>query len=68
MLKADFPRKKANALVPEQVEKNNALAEKYNRFGYFPFVVVLDKDGKVLGETGYQHISVAAYIKLLDSF
>src|SRR5680860_1025952 len=54
MLKADFPRKKAHKLSDEQQEKNNQLAEKYNLQGYFPFVVVLNKDGKVLGTTGYK--------------
>lgn len=68
MLLADFPRKKENTLSPEQQVKNNKLAEKYNRDGYFPFVVVLDKDGKVLGETGYKKMSVVEYIKLLESF
>lgn len=68
MLKADFPRKKANTLSEEQQEKNNKLFEKYNSNGYFPFVVVLDKDGKVLGETGYLKKTPAAYIKLLESF
>ena len=41
MLKADFPRKRANKLNSEQQEKNNKLAEIYNQKGYFPFVVVL---------------------------
>ena len=68
MLLADFPRKKQNMLPPEQKSKNEQLAETYNRNGYFPLVVVLDKDGKVLGETGYRNISVKEYINLLESF
>lgn len=68
MLQADFPRKKVNALSAEQQEKNNKLAEKYNGSGYFPYVVVLDKEGKVLGETGYKKTTVAEYIKILESF
>ncbi len=68
MLKADFPRKKQNALSPDQQEHNEGLAEKYNRDGYFPFVVVLDGSGKVLGESGYKKISPAEYIILLTSF
>ena len=58
MLKADFPRKNKNTLSPEQQEKNNKLAEMYNSNGYFPFVVVLDKSGKVLGQAGYQKSEV----------
>lgn len=68
MLKVDFPRKKKNYLSSEQQEKNNTLAESYNKNGYFPFVVVMDKDGKVLGETDYKKIPVSDYIKLLTSF
>ena len=68
MLLADFPRKKQNMPPPEQKSKNEQLAETYNRNGYFPLVVVLDKDGKVLGETGYRNISVKEYINLLESF
>ncbi len=67
MLKADFPRNGKNALEPEQQEKNNKLAETYNKEGYFPLVVVLNKDGKVLGKTGYKHISPEEYIKTLNS-
>lgn len=68
MLLADFPRKKQNMLPVEQQEKNQQLAETYNYNGYFPLVVVLDKDGKVLGQTGYKKISVKEYINLLESF
>lgn len=68
MLKADFPRKKQNALEPEQQARNAKLAEMYNQNGYFPFVVVLDKTGKVLGETGYKKITPQEYINLLTSF
>lgn len=68
MLQADFPRKKINSLPDEQQQKNNQLAEKYNKQGYFPFVVILDKEGNVLGEAGYEKMSPSAYIKKLESF
>lgn len=68
MLQADFPRKKMNALPDEQQQKNNQLAEKYNKQGYFPFVVVLDKEGNVLGEAGYEKTTPTAYIDKLESF
>ncbi len=67
MLQADFPRKKKNAL-PEALQKhNNALAERYNPNGIFPFVAVLDSNGKLLGETGYKKISPSEYISLINS-
>jgi len=68
MLLADFPKRKQNKLTEEQQEKNNQLAEKYNRSGYFPLVVVLDQNGKVLGETGYNKMNATEYIDLLASY
>jgi len=68
MLQADFPRKKSNKLEKTQQEKNNNLAEKYNKQGFFPHVVVLNKQGYVLGRTGYKKVSPSDYIKLLSSF
>jgi len=68
MLQADFPKRKKNALSEQQQTHNNELAEKYNRNGYFPYVLVLDADGTVLGATGYKKISPSDYIKLLESF
>jgi len=68
MLQADFPKKKKNALTVEQQEKNNTLAEKYNKQGVFPFVVILDKNGKILGETGYKKITPSEYIKHIETF
>ena len=68
LLEADFPKRKKNALTEALQNHNNALAEKYNKQGIFPFVVVLDKNGHVLGETGYKKITPADYIKNLESF
>jgi len=68
MLEADFPRKKKNTLPENQQKKNNALAEKYNPRGIFPFVVILNSEGKVLGETGYMKTSPNQYILHLESF
>jgi len=66
--KADFPKKKANQLSKELEESNNKLAEKYNKNGSFPLVVLLDKKGKVIGMTGFKNVSAAEYIKLIHSF
>lgn len=68
MLKADFPKKKGNALPFEQQEKNKALAAQYNQNGYFPYVVVMNKDGKVMGTTSYKKMDATEYIQLLESF
>jgi thioredoxin-related protein len=68
LVKADFPKSKKNALDPIQQEKNSKLAETYNKNGYFPFVVVLDKSGKVLGSLGYKKVKPTEFINILNSF
>jgi thioredoxin-related protein len=68
MLQADFPRKKNNALSETQAKANAKLAETYNKSGIFPFVVILDHKGKVLGETGYKKTTPKAYIEEINSF
>tara|TARA_R100001369_G_scaffold92866_1_gene140665 strand:+ start:36636 stop:37073 length:438 start_codon:yes stop_codon:yes gene_type:complete len=68
MLKADFPKRNKNALSKEQQDRNNALAEKYNKNGYFPFVVVLNAKGEVKGTTGYKKMAPAQFQKLLSSY
>ena len=67
MLQADFPRKKKNALSKEQQNANAKLFETYNKKGFFPLVVVLDKSGNVLGETGYKKTTPESYIKELNA-
>jgi thioredoxin-related protein len=68
MLQADFPRKKKNTLSKQLTKANGQLFETYNKNGIFPFVVVLDNTGKVLGETSYKKTTPQDYIKELNSF
>jgi len=68
MLQADFPRKQKNKLPAEQEAHNRKLAERYNKNGYFPFVVVMNKNGEVIGQTSYKKLSPSEYISLLESF
>lgn len=67
MVKADFPRKKNNKLSNEMQVQNNKLAEQYDAQGYFPLVVVLDKNGNVLGKMGYEKLSPKAFYNKLTS-
>ncbi len=67
LLKADFPKKKANQLSPKVTENNNMLAEKYNKDGNFPLVVMLDKTGKVLGKMGFVNLEAEDYLMLLQN-
>jgi thioredoxin-related protein len=65
VVKADFPRKKANQLTKEQTENNRILAEKYNKEGSFPLVVLINHDGKVIKKMGFKNCSVQEYIQEL---
>lgn len=68
LLKLDFPKRKKNKLSEQQQEHNDNLAEKYNKNGYFPLVLVLDRYGNVLGETGFKDITPQDYINELIAF
>src|SRR5580698_5123973 len=48
LVRADFPRQKKNQLSKEQVKLNEALADKYNADGKFPYTLLVDENGKVL--------------------
>lgn len=67
LLKADFPQRRKNKLSKEQQVHNNQLAEKYNKNGFFPLVVVLNSNGKSLGNLGYKNISAKAYIESINT-
>jgi hypothetical protein len=59
LLRADFLQKKGD---PDPVDINDPkmiLTEKYNRDGFFPFFVLLDKFGKVLGKSGFEDLATA---------
>lgn len=68
LLRADFPKKKANALPKQQQDANDKLAETYNKQGVFPLVVLLNDKGKVLGTASYKNIPPQEYIAMLHSF
>ena len=62
LFEADFPHgKKQSSSVKKQ---NESLAAKYQVNG-FPTVYLLDAEGKVLGQTGYQEGGGEAYVKSL---
>jgi thioredoxin-related protein len=48
LVRADFPRQKKNKLTKEQVKLNEALADKYNNEGKFPYTLLVDENGKIL--------------------
>ena len=67
LIRADFPRAKKNQLSKEQQRHNEALAEKYNPAGKFPYTLLLDADGKILREwDGYTFSSQDKFIGQLS--
>jgi len=67
LLQVDFPRSKKNKPSEEQVAHNEKLAEKYNPDGIFPFLVIINGDERVIGETEYHDPKTEAFIKHLKS-
>jgi thioredoxin-related protein len=63
LVEVDFPQKKQQS---EQLKKANAaLQQKYKIEGY-PTIIVLDGEGKKVGELGYQEGGPKAFIAELD--
>ena len=63
LVNADFPRKNKNQLSKEQQKLNDALAEKYNPKGSFPYTLLLDSEGnKVKVWDGYYKDGVANFV------
>jgi thioredoxin-related protein len=68
LVRADFPRSKKNQLSADQVKHNEALAEKYNPAGKFPFTVLVDSAGNVVKQwDGYVFGSYNSFIENLNS-
>ncbi len=69
LVRADFPRMSKNQLDAKQTAHNEALAEKYNKQGKFPFTVLIDASGKVVKEwDGYpQSLTVESFMESIQS-
>jgi protein disulfide-isomerase len=63
LVEVDFPRKKAQSA--ELKKANAALERKYGIQGY-PTVIVLNADGKKVGELGYQPGGPKPFLAALD--
>lgn len=63
LVRADFPREKKNQPSKEQIKRNDALADKYNANGEFPFTVLVDQTGKVIKSwDGYPNETAAQFV------
>ncbi|MCZ4694734.1 thioredoxin family protein [Ancylomarina euxinus] len=67
MIDIDFPRKKKNRLNEEQTQCNEKLAEKYNKEGQFPTIIILDSDMNIVAKTGYKNLSPSQYVDHIKS-
>jgi thioredoxin-related protein len=68
LYKADFPRNKKNQLSKEIQHSNEALADKYNPLGKFPYTVILSADGKVIRAwEGYPNNNSTQFIDQIKS-
>lgn len=69
LLRADFPRQKKNQLSAEQTKLNEALADKYNPEGKFPYTLLIDENGKVLKDwDGFPGESPDAFVNQIASY
>ena len=67
LVRADFPRLSKNKLSAQQTEHNEALAEKYNPEGKFPFTLLIDANGKVMKAwDGYTNTSPEDFIAQIN--
>ncbi len=62
VLYLDFPARKKNKLEAEQKKHNETLADKYNPYGAFPAILLIDKDEQILGELEFKHQTEEEFI------
>ena len=63
LVRADFPRQKKNQLSKEQTQRNDALADKYNPDGKFPYTLLVDEHGKVLKDwDGFPNVPADQFV------
>jgi len=69
LVRADFPRQKKNQLSKEQTKLNEALADKYNPEGKFPYTLLVDEHGKVLKTwDGFPNESPERFVAEINSY
>ena len=62
-------QKSKNQLSKEQVKLNEALADKYNADGKFPYTLLIDENGKILKDwDGFPNETPEQFIAQINSF
>jgi thiol-disulfide isomerase/thioredoxin len=64
---AKFPRRSKNKLDLKLQEENKILAEKYNKQGVFPKIVIFNEDLKVIKELYYENTTPEEFVKKINS-
>jgi len=68
LVRADFPRQKKNQLSKEQIKRNEALADKYNPDGKFPYTILVDEHGKVVKDwDGFPNESPESFVSQIEA-
>jgi thioredoxin-related protein len=65
LVELDYPRAKKQS---DELKKQNAKLQKQYKIQGFPTILLLDVDGKVVAQTGYQAGGPAKYVKHLSDF
>lgn len=69
LMDVDFPRLKKNKLPKEEQAKNDFIAEKFNKEGVFPKLILMDADGKILAQwDGFNNWSPQTLIDNIKPF
>jgi len=68
LLEADFPLRKKNKLSDEQQVHNDQLANKFNKQGDFPLVLILNNQGELLGKIDTRQNDIQAYFTQIKTF
>lgn len=68
LVRADFPRQKKNKLPDVQVHLNEALAERFNRDGKFPYTLLVNSEGKILKTwDGFPKENAVQFVRQLEA-
>lgn len=66
ILYLDFPAKKKNKLSTVQLKHNEALAERFNKSGAFPYIVLMNPQEELLATFAYRQQKAEAFVEEVD--
>ena len=66
VLYLDFPARRKNKLSKEQTAHNEALAERFNKSGAFPKIILLDAEEQLLASPSFKGQSALEFVSELQ--